>query len=100
MGLLDMVYLIKNLKAGSRPAPIGYYSWIDYWERKTGKKAAKCHKTGCNEFAIDGAHVQLEDGRYEWYIVPLCHKCNMQRGLSFVVEGPLVPVNPNNSIRW
>jgi hypothetical protein len=94
-----MKYHVKNLQEGSKPTPSGYTSWIDYWERKTGKKAVKCHKTGCNELATDGAHVQLENGGNEWYIVPLCHKCNMQRGQSFMVEGPLVPVSSDVSIR-
>lgn len=94
------MFLIKNLQEGSRPSPIGYSSWIDYWERKTSKRANKCHKIGCTESATDGAHVQLENGGNEWYIVPLCHKCNMQLGQRFYVEGPLVPVDSTNQIRW
>lgn len=95
-----MSYYVHNLQEGFRPSPPGYSSWIDYWERKTGIKAPKCHRTGCNESVSEGAHVQLVDGGNEWYIVPLCHKCNMKRGQSFLVDGALVPVNSSNQILW
>lgn len=79
--------------------PAGYSSWLDYWEKKAGIKASACHRIGCNQPATDGAHVQLEKGGDEWYIVPLCHECNTQFGHEFWVEGPLVPVNPVYQIK-
>ncbi|MBQ3383058.1 MAG: hypothetical protein IJG54_07005 [Bacteroidales bacterium] len=93
-------YFVRNLREGGRPAPTGYSSWLDYWEKKTGLKANKCHYSGCSNVATDGAHVQLVYGSDEWYIVPLCHRCNTQYGACFYVEGPLVPVNPYNPIKW
>lgn len=93
-------YYVKNLREGSRPAPAGYSSWLDYWEKKVGRKAGICHRDGCYSKAMDGAHVQLVFGGDEWYIVPLCHNCNTQFGNRFYVEGPLVPVNPNYPIKW
>lgn len=95
-----MSYFVKNLKEGSRPVPSGYSSWLDYWEKQTGLKASQCHKIGCLATATDGAHVKLVNGGNEWYIVPLSHNCNTQRGDSFWVTGPLVPVNPSNPIKW
>ncbi len=95
-----MAYKIKNLRAGSRPHPSGYSSWIDYWEKKAGKLAGYCHETGCMCTAEEGAHVQLasEYNNDSWYIVPLCHKHNTQFGGTLNVTGPLVPVNPDNDI--
>lgn len=93
-------YYVRNLQEGSRPAPVGYSSWLDYWEKRTRTRAGLCHREGCYTKATDGAHVQLVYGPDVWYIVPLCHECNMDRGNSFYVEGPLVPVNPNCPILW
>ena len=91
-----MSYHVHNLKEGSRPG-----DWLQYWEKQTGMKAGTCHKTGCYATATDGAHVQLIDSdNGNWYIVPLCHKCNCQFGESFYVDGPLVPVDSNNRILW
>ena len=93
-------YYVRNLRQGESPAPPGYSSWLDYWEKKTGKKAGICHRDRCYRAATDGAHVQIVNGGNEWYIVPLCHPCNMDRGASFWVEGPLVPVNHIYPIKW
>ncbi len=94
-------FYVHNLREGSRPAPFGYSSWIDYWEKKTGQKAGKCHYCGCNNAANDGGHVQLKNHSNDaWYIVPLCHYHNCQFGKDFYVTGPLVPVNENYPILW
>lgn len=90
-----MTYKVHNLQEGSRPAPEGYISWLDYWEKCTSKKATFCHRIDCKNsvlaLAEDGAHVQLDNPNdNHWYIVPLCHKCNCQFGDSFSVSGPLV----------
>ena len=86
-----MIYKVHNLQEGSRPAPAGYRSWIDYWEKATGLKASTCHVLGCNEQATDGAHVQLVNSSDKrWYIVPMCQPHNCQHGANLFVEGPLV----------
>lgn len=95
-----MNYSVRNIQEGSRPAPPGFSSWLDFWEKKTGIKAGTCHRYSCREKATDGSHVQLTDGSNAWYIVPLCHACNMQKGKVITVEGPLVPVNPSNKVLW
>ena len=94
------LFYVRNLRSGSRPAPAGYSSWLDYWGRRTGKDAGMCHHSTCYRTATDGAHVQLVNGGSEWYIVPLCHSCNLKYGESLFVEGPLVPVNPYSPILW
>ena len=100
-----MNYKVHNLRAGVRPVPNGYSSWIDYWEKSTGLKATSCHNTVCNvsfrNASMDGAHVQRDtpnDNR--WWIVPLCHRCNTQFGAHFTVSGPLVNVSDPSIILW
>ena len=95
------IQTIKNIKgtADNNP-PVGYSSWIDFWEKKSGEKATFCHKVLCtNGGKLDGAHVQIEGYGFSWYIVPLCHPDNMAGG-SFRAFGPFVPVNPDNNIIW
>ena len=96
---------IQNVNGSSRfENPVGYNTWLEYWEAKTGKSAWRCSAIDCHKFGrvnLVGAHVK-KVGSYDnsWYIVPLCHKCNMQCGQRFYVEGPLVPVDSTNQIRW
>ena len=73
---------------------------MDYWEKKTGLKARCCHEISCIGNATDGAHVQVVNGGDEWYIVPLCHPCNLQYGASFYVDSPLVSVDSARPIKW
>jgi len=67
--------------------PDGYQSWIDYWNKKQGKRASICRCRGEKvKSDIVGGHVEQcfkgNDGN--WYvneskvifIVPLCKKCN------------------------
>lgn len=89
-------YNAHNLKEGSR---VG--NWLKYWEDATGMKANWCHRVNCFSKATDGAHVQLDDSSDKnWYIVPLCHRCNCQFGEHFIVEGPLVSVTDPKVILW
>ena len=81
-----MQYYIHNLQEGSRPTPIGYSSWIDYWERKTGTKAGNCHKNGCNEPATDGAHDNITPN------VPVISLTNVP-GVSVTNEPGVSPTN-------
>lgn len=87
---------VKNVVGSSRfPAPLGYSSWLDYWERQTGKSATECGKCGMFVAAEVGAHVQKAYGLDKsYYITPLCRSCN-QRTDEFYVETELVPVPSN-----
>jgi hypothetical protein len=87
---------VYNVNGSSRfPAPNGYSSWLEYWERYTGTKAYYCSSTDCRNSATVGAHVQKADGfDKRYYIVPLCSSCN-QRTDSFYVNATLVPVPSN-----
>ena len=85
---------VKNLNGTSdNKVPYGYSSWLDYWEKKTGKKAGECGH--CRERASVGAHVQKADSfDRSWYIVPLCHGCNQRPSTEeFMVYEELVSVN-------
>ena len=38
-----MITRVKNVNGSSRFAnPVGYDSWLDYWEDKSGKTAKRC----------------------------------------------------------
>ena len=86
---------VKNLNGTyDNKVPAGYSSWLDFWEKKSGKRAEKCGRNGCIKKATDGAHVQKADSNdNRWYIVPLCHECNMKPSSEeFYVNEILVPV--------
>ena len=88
---------VKNVVGSSRfPAPSGYSSWLDYWEKKTGTKKSICGVSGCSKKELVGAHVQkVNSTDQKWYITPICGDCN-KRTDEFDVVWDLVPV-PSNS---
>ncbi|GEO81425.1 hypothetical protein ROR02_15560 [Pararhodospirillum oryzae] len=66
-------------------------SWIAHWEKYSEEEAVFCCVEGCLEEAEHGAHVVisktgLNDPEKHFYIVPMCHKHNIQRGKEFVVN--------------
>lgn len=87
-------YKVKNLRGTSDNFPRNSATWLEHWEKQTGKRAVYCHASGCFEYgreSLVGAHVKRCDiSDRTWYIVPLCRGCN-QRTDEFMVEGPLVP---------
>ncbi len=89
-----MTVKVKNLKGTDDRKPLGYNSWLDFWETKTGEKANECKSLSCNvRHDLVGAHVIKADSNDgKWYIIPLCQTCN-KRDDEFWVSGTLVPVN-------
>jgi hypothetical protein len=87
---------VKNLNGTAGRVPFGYESWLDYWETKSGQRATKCMRVGCNvtgRVNLVGAHIKKVDSSdNSWYIVPLCQADN-KRTDEFYVYEPLVPVN-------
>ncbi len=84
---------ITNAKGTStyKKPSTGDASWLDYWERVTGKKATHCGATDCQSpIALVGAHVKIF-GSDELYITPLCYSCNQRSGY-FWVDTELVRV--------
>lgn len=52
---------VKNLNNTSGKQPLGYDTWLDFWEGKTGKTANHCGATDCDVKGRDnlvGAHVK------------------------------------------
>jgi uncharacterized protein YmfQ (DUF2313 family) len=87
---------VKNVNGSSRfPAPSGYNSWLDYWEKQTGVSKSVCGVTGCSNKDLVGAHVQKAGSTDKsYYITPICRACN-QRVDEFDVVWQLVPVPSN-----
>lgn len=90
---------VKNINGSSRFAsPTGYNTWLDYWEAQTGRSAWSCSATDCHEIGrsnLVGAHVRKVNSiDQNWYIVPLCRRCN-NRIDEFYVNETLVPVPSN-----
>lgn len=86
---------VKNLNDTSDRIPSTGNSWRQFWEDESGKKIDKCRRRGCTEKATDGAHViKADSDDRRWYIVPLCHKCNMKPSSEefYVDKEDLVPV--------
>lgn len=68
---------VKNKKGTAvKMPPAGYVSWLDFWEKKKGKKATKCEVMLCKSSPDLGGHViKAGEGNKE-YILPMCSACN------------------------
>ena len=65
---------------GAFKVPNGYASWLEYWEKRTGRKSGKCQNLLCksddNEISdLEGCHVDVV-GRSGIWLIPMCHCCN------------------------
>lgn len=68
---------VKNKKGtANNTPPAGYSSWLDFWEKKKGKKATKCEAMSCGGSADVGGHVIKSGEGGKEYILPLCYTCN------------------------
>lgn len=89
------VIKVKNKKGTSdKTPPDGYGSWLDFWEKKKGKKATQCEAWQCSGKPDVGGHViKSGEGNTE-YILPLCYDCNNKpEGEEFEAwDTDLVPV--------
>lgn len=86
---------VKNLNGTKdKEPPLGYDSWIEYWEIEVGHEAKQCSNCGTDKNLV-GAHIKKVDSNdNKHYIVPLCKKCNNIHNKNFVIHSELVPVNP------
>ncbi|WP_299114340.1 hypothetical protein [uncultured Winogradskyella sp.] len=68
---------VKNKKgtANNNP-PNGYSSWLDFWEKKKGKKATICEARYCNGTPDVGGHVIKAGQGGKEYILPICYSHN------------------------
>ncbi len=67
---------VRNMQNTSNDEPMWDDSWKEYWERITKRTFGKCARTGCNEQAEVGGHVEKVNKPGTAYIVPLCKGCN------------------------
>ena len=92
--LLTIMYVYNASGTSRWNHPIGYSSWLAYWEAYKGK-ATKCSACG-NRTNLVGAHVKKAystDNHY--YIVPLCASCNQRTDIFYVDDNLLLPVPSN-----
>jgi hypothetical protein len=91
MGYID----VKNKKGtADNPPPAGYISWLDFWEKKKGKKATKCEVMLCGGTPDLGGHVIKSGEGGKEYILPMCTQCNNKpdNEIFKAWEDDLVPV--------
>jgi hypothetical protein len=68
---------VKNKKGSAyKDPPAGYSSWLDFWEKKKGKKADVCEVMSCKGNPDVGGHVIKSGEGGKEYILPMCFKCN------------------------
>lgn len=93
---------VKNINGTSKDRysnPKGFSSWITYWENKSLLPfPTYCQCEECYNHVKVGAHVKKTYEGNKWYIVPLCHKCNMKTESFNVDEDYLVEVNKENTV--
>jgi len=65
----------KNGTADKNP-PAGYTSWLDFWEKKKGKKATTCEALSCDRNADVGGHIIKSGEGGKEYILPICYSHN------------------------
>lgn len=79
-----MIYVVNAIDTSDERWSTEYSSWIDFWEKKTRKKASFCRHCGKITNELCGGHVQIVEKHSDnkWhrtskkFIVPLCSKCN------------------------
>ncbi|MCL2288182.1 MAG: hypothetical protein FWC33_03235 [Candidatus Bathyarchaeota archaeon] len=86
----------KNVKVSNKAPPSWAKSWIDFWEQKSDTKAKKCSVLGCGADATEGAQVKKVKLRsnqdQDWYIIPVCHKCNENETKEFELKSGVKPI--------
>jgi putative tonB-related protein len=94
--ILFSMIKVKNANGSSRfRIPLGYDSWLDYWEKQTGVKMSICGCKNCNNTDLVGGHViKANSTDKHYYITPICRSCN-NRTDEFYVYWDLVPVPSN-----
>ncbi len=93
-----MIVEVKNLNnTGDNYPPSGFDSWLDWWKVKKGRIAKNCANINCNFIPEVGAHVKYYNDDKQWFITPLCKKCNnISSDLGFFVSSnDLQPIGNN-----
>jgi len=74
-------------------------SWLNHWKKFSGRTPPEyCPVVKCLGKDLVGAHVQKADSiDRNWYIAPLCSKCNAQSGGRLEVADWVTLVSANKS---
>ena len=86
---------VKNKKGtANNTPPSGYSSWLDFWEKKKGRKAKICKARGCIGNPDVGGHVIKAGQGGKEYILPICYEHNnkSEDETYQALESDLVPV--------
>jgi len=86
---------IKNIN-GTGDNKCNCDSWLDHWNKFSGRTIPFCSVVYCMGHDLVGAHVQKEgDTDNKLYIIPLCRGHNAETGKSFTIKDsyPLVSAN-------
>lgn len=70
-------------------------SWLQHWKNYSGTPIpSECVEETCTREPEVGAHVQIDVSSINWYIIPLCSRCNKRAGdLNIMDSTVLVPAN-------
>lgn len=70
---------VINLQAAS-DSRCNCDTWLDHWKNFSEQNISTCVVINCDNNAEVGGHVkQINIIRDNWYIIPLCKKCNNRR---------------------
>lgn len=84
---------IKNAKGtADKTPPTGHKNWLDFWERKRGKKTTRCEVLLCNGSPDLGGHVIKAGAGGKEYILPMCYSCNNKDDVFEAWDSDLVSV--------
>lgn len=71
--------IVKNVK-GHYKTPLGYASWLNYWERNSHEIAEVCSEVHCEEADdLVGSHLRKVPDDGNIYLAPLCMTHNNYR---------------------
>jgi hypothetical protein len=91
-----MATKVKNVVSGiykSNP-PMGFFSWLEWWEYKLSTKASDCACLNCAEKTnLTAVHVKVVGDEENVYLVPLCHECAANCGIFTVMTSKLVRID-------
>jgi hypothetical protein len=97
---------VKNLK-GTSPNVCNCGSWLNHWKNFRNiyaisktllPKQIRCSVISCPNLAELGGHVQkVNSNDKDWYIIPLCDRCNKKEGEELDIDNNTVLVSANVS---
>lgn len=85
-----MATVMKNVMSASvTPAPEGFSSRLEFWEKSTGLKADRCAHEICDRPATEGAIARRAfSSDNKVYVFPACETCARRTEMLYV-DGPL-----------